>query len=622
MKKTLKLRTLIVFIALLFLLPTLAACGGNDAPPSPDTSAPTNKTPSQKPVPTVTEINLSAEDSKNYTIIMPKACDSALSGAALDLFEDMKDAGFVLKTCTYDGGADEQNVAEDAPEILIGRTNRTESADAAFELRKDDYRIAVSDSRLMIIGGSDEATVAAITYFYENYVLNASAITVLEEYVFTAEYDYTSIIDLTVNGNPIYEYTISTPFYSNLAFNHAVTLLSDTIAEKSAYRLTVNQSETAPKKSIRIEISEGLADCEYSYTMQDDVWTIKATKRTILHAVRNVIALITLDGIGSFDFSESGEGTFLMNSEIAPLPENLQGKLPVALCDQKNNAAVIVDLAASNPTDNSAILWTWNTSGKGFTGNLKNRIDEFKLRYSTVLEKYIVCTTSSSGFMGIAEYPSGMKIWEHDAAGYGPHSIDYLPTGNVAVALSGNGNAGKQEIRLYKCDEDGLPTTEYIRDELISAHGIVWDNEWGVLWALGATELIAYEVGGTPQEPTLTRIAGMGATVKTCGHDLSISATDPGKFYLSSNAVYVFDKYTNTLSADYDGKSTISGGDVKSIAVHTDGSILRAHAANVYAQHDTDTLDVYRKNAEGTWVKTSYKFADRAFYKARPFILC
>ena len=300
------------------------------------------------------------------------------------------------------------------------------------------------------------------------------------------------------------------------------------------------------------------------------------------------------------------------------------GALPVALCDQLNAEAVIIDLSADDPTSKEAVLWRWTPSAEnGFEAlGFRHRIDECKLKYSTKLQKHVVCTTSSAGFMGIAEFPSGKKIWEDYAHRYGPHSIDYLPTGNVAVALSGNGNAGKQEIRLYKCDEDGLPTTEYIRDELISAHGIVWDNEWGVLWALGATELIAYEVGGTPQEPTLTRIAGMGATVKTCGHDLSISATDPGKFYLSSNAVYVFDKYTNTLSADYDGKSTISGGDVKSIAVHTDGSILRAHAANVYAQHDTDTLDVYRKNAEGTWVKTSYKFADRAFYKARPFILC
>ena len=624
MKKTLKLRAFIVFIAMLLLLPMLAACGGNDAPPiTNDTNNDNNKKPTNKPAATVTNINLSTEDAKNYTIIMPKACDSAIRDAALDLFDDMKDAGFALKNCTYDGGADEQNVAADAPEILIGRTNRTESADGAAELRKNDYRIAVSDSRIVVIGGSTEATVAAITYFYENYILNASAITVQEEYVFTAEYDSDALIDLTVYGNPIYEYTISTPFYSSLAFDHAVTLLSDTIAEKSAYRLVVNQSETAPKKSIRIEISEELDDCEYAYEMQDDVWTIKATKRTILHAVRNVIALITLPYTSSFDFIDCTEGTFVMNSEIAPQPKDLQGKLPVALCDQKNGLAVIVDLSAPDPTASSAVLWTWKPSGNGFTGTkFGNRIDEFKLRYSAVLETYVVCATSSSGFIGIAEYPTGMKIWEDDAAGYGPHSIDYLPSGNVAVALSGNGTTNDQEIRIYKCDKDGVPTGEYIRDKLPSAHGVVWDSEWGVLWALGDTELIAYEVGGTPQEPTLTRIAGMGATVKSCGHDLSISATDPGKLYLSSNAVYIFDKYTNTLSADYDGKSMISTGAVKSIAVHTDGSILRAFASGVYASHDTDTLDVFRQNADGTWVKTSYKFANRAFYKARPFILC
>ena len=623
MKKTLKLRALVVFIAILFLLPMLAACGGNDVSPTPESTqgTPPQKTPQKTPL--ATEITLSQNDAQNYNIIMPKGCESTIRDAAINLLENMKTSGYELSKCTFDGGATEADIPENACEILIGQTNRSQNVTPAEGLRKDDFIIAAEGNRIIILGGSPESLIDAMDYFYENYVKETTSICISEAQTFTGEYDLANMIDLAVNGSPIHEYSISIPVQTSVAFDYAVTLLSNMIVEKTAYLLPIKHDEVAPKKTIRIELSKDLQECEYSYTMQGDVLTVQATDRTMFYAIRNLITLVTTSTAGVVDFADTEMGTFLMNPEVPLTHPTLEGKLPVALCDQQNDKAVVIDFAAADPTASSAIIWEWNpTRSLGFTGTFKNRIDEFKLRYSTILNQYIVCTTSSSGFIGIAEYPSGKMIWEHDAAGYGPHSIDYLPTGNVAVALSGNGAAGKQEIRIYKCDEDGIPTTEYIRDELISAHGIVWDNDWGILWALGATELIAYEVGGTPQEPTLTRISGLGCTVKTCGHDLSISATDAEKLYLSSNAVYVFNKYTNTLDANFDGKATISGGDVKCIAVHTDGSVLRTHAASVYAQHDTDTLEVYRKNEAGEWVKTSYKFTGRAFYKARPFILC
>lgn len=621
MKKTLKLRALLVFIAILFLLPTLAACGGNDAPPAPiDTGDPDTK-PQTKPA--VTNITLSADDVKGYNILMPKSCETVIRNAATDLLEDMRDAGFQLKNCTYDGGDGEENIPADAPEILIGLTNRPQSTQAAVGLRKDDYRISVSDSRIIIVGGSPEATVAAIASFFESYVKDCDSIKISKEYLHVGEYNEEDLMEITVNGNPICEYTISTPYSTPVAFDHAVSLLTSTIAEKTAYLLPVKQADAAQGKAIRIEISEDLNECEYSYSLQNDVWTIKATSRTILFAVRNLISAICVTTSGMFDLTDPGLDTFLMNTEPAPMPSDLAGKLPVALCDQQNSMAVIIDLAANDPTANSAVLWQWKpSSSNGFTGTkFGSRIDEFKLRYSPILKTYVVCSTSSAGFMGLADYPTGRKIWEAEAAGYGPHSIDYLPSGNIAVALSGNGTKGKQEVRLYACDEKGVPTQKYVKDELVSAHGILWDNDWGVLWALGNTELIAYEIGGTPQEPTLTRIPGMGCKVPSSGHDLSVSAINRDKLYLSSNSVYVFNKYTNTLDANFDGSELIKSGAVKSIAVHTDGSVLRAVAANVFAAHDTNILDVFRKNESGEWEKVSYTFQNRAFYKARPFIL-
>jgi len=89
------------------------------------------------------------------------------------------------------------------------------------------------------------------------------------------------------------------------------------------------------------------------------------------------------------------------------LPASLEGTVPIALCDQKNNMAVVIDLSADDPTSADAVLWEWSPNAEnGFTGpGLLNQIDEIRLRYSEVLQTYIICTTSSAGFMGIAEFP-------------------------------------------------------------------------------------------------------------------------------------------------------------------------------------------------------------------------
>ena len=304
------------------------------------------------------------------------------------------------------------------------------------------------------------------------------------------------------------------------------------------------------------------------------------------------------------------------------MPDSLEGTMPIGLCDQKNNKAVVIDLLSEDPTSESAVLWEWTPSeDNGFTGaGLKNRIDELKLTYSPVLEKYIVLSTASSGFMGIAEYPSGDKIWEAYANGYGPHSIAYLPNGLVAVALSGNGNKSKNEIRIYAVDESGYSTAEYIKDSFESAHSVLWDNEFGVLWALGDSELIAYEISGTPQSPIMTRINGFGVSIGSGGHDLSQSLNEDGVFWFSTSAVKKFNKYSNTVINTYKGRFTITASSVKSIGVLPDGRIIRVSATDVYASHDTDTLSVFTPQEDGSYENTDYVFDGRAFYKARLFL--
>ena len=200
----------------------------------------------------------------------------------------------------------------------------------------------------------------------------------------------------------------------------------------------------------------------------------------------------------------------------------------------------------------------------------------------------------------------------------GPHSIEYLPNGMIACALSGNTDYNKSCVKIY--DSNKSSPVAVASESLYGAHGVVWDNELGVLWALSNYEIVAYDIGSDPDAPTLTLINGLGGKLPGAGgHDLSTVAESPDKLWVSSNSVYMFDKYTGKLIDAYDGKSQIAAYNVKCISSTENGTVLRTVATEVYKAHDTDTLTVFVKNESGSYTETNYVFADRAFYKARYF---
>lgn len=292
---------------------------------------------------------------------------------------------------------------------------------------------------------------------------------------------------------------------------------------------------------------------------------------------------------------------------------SLIGKLPVALCDQLNKEVAVIDLLAPDPTSDDAIIHVFKAD---------NKIDEAKLRYSSVLNEYLVCMTSSkTGALRVVKYPSGEPIWEGCAQGFNPHSIEYLPNGHVACALAGTGG-DNQEIRIYSCDDDGNISQNYIKTPLNSAHGLWWDDELSALWALGHNELVAYKIEGDAQSLKINKVPGLGCHIPAgSGHDLSMIRSQKGKFFISSDKAYVFDKYQGTLTNDFEGSDIISTRSIKSISEHIDGTIVRTVAANVYRPHNTNVLDVFQKDASGNYQHKQYYFENRAFYKARPFIL-
>ena len=570
------------------------------------------------------QIQITKDNASDFAIVFPENSTDLLISAADELSKAFEECGLKMTTnndCAENG----KDVPVSTPEILIGVTNRTESQKYYQMLKANDYVIATEGNRIIILGGSEEATAAAVDKFKCTYLDQCSGTLLLQKGILNSYTGTYPLSDIVLCGKSISQYDIVLPNTATAIERHAAKLIVDNILEACGYKLLVTtEEENSTKAHIKLSRNmQSYLETEYAFSNDGNDFQISANERTLLYAVREFLSSLFGKSGSSADITPELKKNDM--TLLAPhLPTSLIGKTPIGLCDQLNNKAVVIDLGTEDPTSNEAIIWEWTPDPivNGFTGvGFNHQIDELKLRYSEALGRYVIFVTSSSGFMGIAEYPSGQRIWEEIAAGYGPHSIEYLPNGIVACALSGNGNNDKSEVRIYAVNKDGSPSYKYISDVLVGAHAVHWDREFGVLWAMGSYEIIAYEISGTPENPVVTRIEGFGANIGAGGHDFSADPNELGMFWFSTLSVNIFNKYENKVITNYTGKSIITTNAVKCICELPDGRILRTAATNVFKSHNTDTLAVFQKNDSGGYDKTEYVFKDRAFYKARAFLL-
>lgn len=512
-------------------------------------------------------------------------------------------------------------------EILIGETSREESQSALKGLRDSDYVIRMMGKKLVIVGGSAEATYKAATQFISEFAASDTTVLALPEDLSSSHSEQYPVMSMKINDVDISEFSIVIHYPTTHLTKYAAERLSSAISTLTGYTLKVT-NDSHDKSGHEIILGQtsraqsSVADDEYSVHFGDGNLYIEGGTSALMTAVNGFI---------DEHLPESAEGELSLDISTTeqkrsatltyPPEQTLDGRRVVALCDQKNASLVMIDLDAADPTSPEAVVWTWRpTATLGFTSTSTygNRIDEAILRYSELHGTYVVCVTSSSGYMCVAEYPSGKCLWEASAKGYGPHSIDYLPNGNVAVVCSGNNDYTKGCVRVYAASS-GIRSTKCASKLISGAHGVLWDDDYQVLWVLGNETLCAFRVTGTAAAPKLEEVTTLCQhSGITGGHSLSVCPSDPDQLWITGSTVWTFKKSTGALTTEVPGASTITTGGVKSHDSFADGTIIQAVATGVYAAHDTDTLCVYRTEDGGkTYTRTSYVFANRAFYKAR-----
>lgn len=592
------------------LLCTFCACGGETPPDvSGDTSVPeTTVAPVLIPV-----------DMGQYCIV--RADDGAAEevSAATRLYSALLAQFGNAPELTTDWVRTEADIPADTPEILVGATNRAESKQFANDLLAEDYVIAVSGRRVVILGGSPAKTAEAVEYFIETYVDAATEFALPADLHFLTAGNYPA--EISVAGRPIADYCVVISAGSDRYTQYAAELFCEAIRSACGASLAVVEDSTpvAPceirlGKTARSGAEEGAIAFDGANLC---IGQASADSSELVQTVRGLIAhhLTDLPYESKIDFNAAMPiDCTLAVVEIPEIPL-LEGKRAVALTDQKNAEVAVIDLDAADPKAKEAVLWQWSpTASLGFnTDGFGTSVDEAKLRYDGASGRFLLCVTSSAGFMGVASFPDGECVW-NDTEKIGPHSIELLPGGNVAVASSGNGNDDVAGIRVYAASQ-GKNNRTYAEVLLPGAHGVVWDDTLGVLWGLGHNEICAYRIGGTAAYPTVTEVESLriGLPCKS-GHDLQTDPTDPTVMWVAAAKLLRVDKTTGQCT---EMNAPLYASGTKSIGNFSDGTVVRSAATKVYKDHDTDTLTILIPNGSGGWQTKKIIFPDRAFYKAR-----
>jgi hypothetical protein len=156
--------------------------------------------------------------------------------------------------------------------------------------------------------------------------------------------------------------------------------------------------------------------------------------------------------------------------------------------------------------------------------------------------KQILITSSSDGIALVERVTR--KLLFYGSAG-GAHSAEILPRGRIAVAASTSKNPLANRLVLFDSKRSGQPLFD---TELVSGHGVVWDERREMLWALGLSTLRTYRLSRwDTSKPELVK-DGEYALPDESGHDLMAVPNTNLLSVTTHRHVWIFDRESRKFS--------------------------------------------------------------------------
>ncbi|MBQ8382596.1 MAG: hypothetical protein IJX47_05245 [Clostridia bacterium] len=326
-------------------------------------------------------------------------------------------------------------------EILIGETDREESALVAETLRINDYAIQVVNNKLVVLGGCEEKTAEAVYKLIELYFSAARTDLVLEcGYRYQYRYDY-DLSDLTLNGKSVLDYTI---VYGS-DFEGVATYLQTALADAMGYEIPVAKASSAGETA-ELEILVGVSDRETSVTaaagayqvgMDGNKLVFAGDDSTVLLGVRafteqyitggsdvsKVEASLSLTGAPTYDnalkllslnVTQSGYGENAVVNRYPRLYSLIAEQAPDVLCLQEVSCTTWLSCINEGIGDTPALTDTYQFVGTGRNGEAPKGYEAFlEGAYNAILFNKTKYKLEDSGTFWLSETPETASVgWD------------------------------------------------------------------------------------------------------------------------------------------------------------------------------------------------------------------
>lgn len=299
---------------------------------------------------------ITLEELKEYVLVRPSEASDKIVDAGVQLRRELIgafDLELMLKEDLFSETVQSLKIRE--CEILIGNCDRDESRQFMADLKKDDYGYAMIGRKLVIGGGSDDATVMALKAFIRDVIAKQEGEVFYDDTTRLVVRGTYAVDTLTVQGNDISEYVIVHKNRNESAKTLANTV-RDRIAEVSGIVLKVcSDKEAVGEKEILIGTTNR-TECKYtSQALKDGTYLVGADERFI--CARGA------DGLGDY---------YATYALIAALLENAQATHQVTLDAEKVDEV---------PMDESLKAMSFNLWVSSITSDRKESVLQTILAY-------------------------------------------------------------------------------------------------------------------------------------------------------------------------------------------------------------------------------------------------
>jgi hypothetical protein len=245
-------------------------------------------------------------------VVIPSKASVELSSRAKALADTLSEKTGIETFLKYDS----EPTVDGTFELLLGYTSRLISIENLGDLRDDDY-ICRYDRGCIVLGGkSESATIAALERFESDILPGASHAAIMSENANFEVYGEYELEELTINGYPIYEYTI---LYSEESCEIA-ELLQRYVREKTGYTLSANPNESNDAQAgrcISLALDDSLGSAARIDCKNGDIvlsapdlcgLSLSAAIFTseLCEALSNGTSQVTIEDSRALDYSKSG----------------------------------------------------------------------------------------------------------------------------------------------------------------------------------------------------------------------------------------------------------------------------------------------------------------------------